>query len=379
MNNIKNLKIILIIITLLLLAACGGKTTVINGVASKGIITNGTVTVFALNSDGSKGLQLGTGSTDATGAYSISLGSYSGPVIVEAYGGYTDEATGLPMFVPASAPLRAAMANATGTVFLPVTALTELAVRQAGTLTPRNITTANTLISDLFKVDIVTTAPVAPTSSAFQSSTTTQSQKDYALILAAVSQQMQTGGGNLAATLTTLNSGISQTGMTPETASIIRTAVSDFIANPTNQTGVTTVDGTPLQSVGATTMKLIIVLQGSAAASVKGIQATIKLPAGVTLRAELAGGVLNGVITPAANSPSGIIDGKYYAVSIDSQTTLTLGYGTSGNLTAGDILILNADLLPGFAAPASSAFTFSSSKLIDFTGNVVNEASLTLR
>lgn len=384
MNRIKQ---ILIIITLLLLAACGSggggmpttDGTVIQGVASKGIITNGTVTVFALNADGSKGAQLGTGSTDGAGAYNIFIGSYTGPVMVEAYGSYTDEATGLPLTVPASAPLRAVMAHAAGTVSLSVTPLTDLAVRQAGALTTQNITTANALISDLFKVDIIATAPAAPTSGAFQSSATTQAQKDYALVLAAVSQQMQTGGTSLATTLTTLNNGISQAGMDQQTAATLATAINSFIANPVNQTGVTTVAGTSLQTVGATSMKLTVVLQGAAAASVKGIQTTITLPAGVVLRTEATGEVMSGDITQAANTPTGTIIGKYTVAANGAPASVTIGFPTTGNLTAGDVLILNADLLPGVSAPTAAAFIFSGSKLVDADGNSVGGASLALR
>lgn len=363
MNSIKS---ILLIVSLSILAACGGgggggddtqpAGTVINGVASKGIITSGTVTVFALNADGSKGVQLGTGSTDGSGAYSIPIGSYAGPVMVEAYGGYTDEATGLPMTVPAGAPLRAGMANASGAVSLSVTPLTDLAVRQAGILTSQNIITANALISDLFKVDISST-PAAPTAGAFQASTTTQTQKDYALVLAAVSQQMKTGGADLATTLATLNSGISPAGMNQATAAAITTAVSDFIANTNNRTGVTSVAGTSLQTIGATTMKLTIALQGSTATSVKGFLAAIKFPSGVTLRADLAGALLNGAVTLTPNAPSGYVEGKYFAVGMDNQATVNLGYMSSGNLAAGDMLIINADLAPGVAAPTAEAFT----------------------
>jgi hypothetical protein len=377
------------IVLLSLLAACGGgggtksNTTptvaVIKGVASKGIIANGTVTVFALNADGSKGAQLGTGSTDGTGAYSISIGSYTGPVIAEAYGGYTDEATGLPMTVPALAPLRAVLANVSGTVSLSVTPLSDLAVRQAGTLTAQNIAAANTLISDLFNVDIVATAPVAPSAGAFQASTTTQAQKDYAIALAAISQQMQTGGTDLAATLSSLNSGISAAGMTPQTAATIIAAGNNFIAGPKNLTGVTSIADTSLQTVGSTTMKLNVVLQGSAAASVKGIQATINFPAGAVLKADATGKLLSGVMTPATGTPSVNIEGKYTAVSGAAPATVTVAFVTSNNLTAGDFVTLTVDLSPSTSVPAASAFIISSSKLVDADGVVVSGASLALR
>ena len=379
-------KHILAITFIFLLAACGGggggdtpaAVTVVKGVASKGLITNGTVTVFALNADGSKGLLLGTGSTDGSGAYSISTGSYTGPIVAEAYGSYTDEATGLPATVPASAPLRAAIANATGAVSLSVTPLTDLALRQAGTLTGQNITTANTQISNLFKVDITTTLPVAPTVAAFQAATTTQAQRDYALALAAVSLLMQTSGNDLSTTLSSLSSGISQTGMTQQTSATITAAVDSFITSPKNLTGVTSIAETSLQSIGATSMKLTVVLQGSGSASVKGIQGTITLPSGVTMKADATGKLLSGVMTPATGTPSGSLDGKYSAAN-GTPATVTFGYITSGNLTAGNFIILTADVSPGTSVPAVSAFVISSSKLVNTDGVAVSEASLALR
>jgi hypothetical protein len=382
-----SIRLTLALVPLLLLASCGGgapvapapQATVINGVASKGAITNGTVTVYALESDGSKGVQLGTGSTNGNGGYSISIGGYKGLVMVEAYGAYTDEATGVPLNVPATAPLRAALANASGTVSLSVTPLTDLAVQQAGPLTAQNVTAANALISDLFKVDIVATLPVAVTASAFQATGTTQAQKDYALALAAVSQQMQTSGGDLAATLSSLNSGISATGMNAQTVTTITAAVNDFIANPSNQTGVTTVANSALQSVGSTSMKLALVLTGSSAASVRGVQTKITFPAGVTLRADSTGSILNGVMTQAANTPAGLSTGRFAAAGNGAAASATLAFVTTGTLLAGDFVTLNADLASGVSAPGAVAFALSGSKLVDAYGNVVSGASLSLR
>jgi hypothetical protein len=321
------------------------------------------VTVYALKADGSKGAQLGTGSTDANGAYSISIGSYSGPVVVEAYGGYTDEATGKPMTVPVTAPLRAALPTASGSVSLSVTPLTDLAVRQAGTLTAANIGTANTLITNLFKVpEITSTAPT---------------QKDYALTLGAVSQLMQTGGGTLEATLAILNSGISPAGMSAGTVADIKAATTTFIASPNNKTGVTSIADTSLQNIGssATSMKLTLVLQGSGAASVRGIQATITLPTGVVLRADANGATSSGVVTAAASAPSGYIESKYTAAS----ATVTLGFITDKSMVAGELLTLTADLSAGVSASAAVAFTLSAVKLIDADGKVVSGASLLLQ
>lgn len=389
-----NIQRVLAIISIFLLAACGGgggdstpsvttpitptASTVVSGLASKGIIAGGLVKLFALNADGSKGTQLGQDTTKSDGTYSINLGSYTGPVIVEASGTYTDEATGQPKTISAEAPLRAALGSTSGNVTLPVTPLTDLAVRQAGALTPDNITAANTLISSTFKVDIINTIPAAPTSEAFQSTTTTQAQKDYSMILAAVSQQMQTSGSDLATTLTTINSGISSAGMNAQTAATITSAATTFIANPNNQTTVTTIAGSTLETIGSTTLKLTLTLQGSSASTVKGIQVAITLPTGASVKADSTKNVLDGVITVTGSATNSSTVGNYTAATATSPATLLIGLMSSTTLSAGDVIILNYDLAAGSSVPAATAFTLSAPKLVATGGVAVSGASLAL-
>lgn len=385
-----NIQRILLIISLSLLAACGGggtsgttggtatpAATVIKGVASKGVITNGTVTVYALTASGAKGAQLGTGSTDGSGAYSIAIGSYSGPVVVEAHGSYTDEATGLIKTVPAATPLRAALAGASGTVTLPVTPLTELAVQQAGTLTAANISAANSLVSSSFKLDIIATVPVAATAAAFQSGSATQAQKDYALTLAAVSQQMQSSGTDLSTTLSAINSGITSAGLTTQTAAAITGAASTFIASPANQTGTTTLAGTTLQSL--TTMKLSVAVQGSAAATVKGVQATIELPAGATVRSDAEGKLLPAIITAIGSAAGSSVDGSYAAATAAHPATVTIGLISTAALSEGRVVELTVDLPPGSTVPSAGAFTITASRLVASGGVTASGASLALQ
>src|ERR1039457_1633317 len=154
MNHVKHF----IFVALMgLLAACGGggggssssTNTSVNGVASKGIITKGTVTVYPVSADGVRGGTPLTSGAINNGVYSVNIGAYSGAIIIEASGVYLDEATGAELTVPASAPLRAALDYVTtGKSFsVPVTPLTDLAYRQAGPLTPANIRAANDQIS----------------------------------------------------------------------------------------------------------------------------------------------------------------------------------------------------------------------------------------
>ncbi|HNQ36132.1 MAG TPA: hypothetical protein PKN80_08740, partial [bacterium] len=133
------LGIILAAVTLAFAAGCGGGgggssvrlDTNLLGLASKGPIEGGTVSIYALDAAGNQGALLGTAITDDDGSYSIDIGGYQGNVLVQVTGGtYLDEATNLP--VAFAGTLRAALTNVTGTVSVAVTPLTELAVLQAG-------------------------------------------------------------------------------------------------------------------------------------------------------------------------------------------------------------------------------------------------------
>ncbi|KAB0671459.1 hypothetical protein F6V30_02445 [Oryzomonas sagensis] len=390
MNVIKGLVLLGMVLAL---SACGSgdygnsASTVVSGVASAGIISGGTVKVFAAYSSANEvKKQLGsTGTTDANGIYKIDIGSYTGPVIVEVTGGsYTDEATSpSTMTIPAAAPLRAAVNAAGGPLSVAVTPLTELALRLAKTagnkLTKTNIDAANSMISQLFKMDIIATLPVAPTATAF--SAATQAQKDYALALATISQFMKTNSStDLSAQLGVLLEGIGlTTGMSAGTTTNLTTALSAFLADTThNQTGVTTVFDTGLQNIGTTTMTLTLALSGTNVASVKAIQTTINLPTGIKVRAHAitSGEPLDGVLTPLAGSTSSLLNGSY--TSTTTPATLKLNFATAGtgNLVAGDIIRVVFDVTQGTVAPLASAFSLTNTVLVD--ANTADVTGVTL-
>ncbi len=164
----------------------GGSTTV-SGVASKGPIKGGSVKVYKIV-DGKKGDLLGSDNTSNTGSYSIDIGNYTGPVLIEVKGGsYKDEATGKNIDLMFS--LRAAIGDVSGDTKVYVTPLTELAVRKAepGGLTSGKIDASNKLISQLLGTDITKTLPVNVTDKD-ACDNATDSQKEYGLLLAALSQ-----------------------------------------------------------------------------------------------------------------------------------------------------------------------------------------------
>jgi len=247
----KYLRSLLLLFALAALAGCGGGGNNIpaadykvTGTASKGPIDGGTVEVFALLADGTKGDLLGTATTGADGSFTIGVGNYSGAALVEVTGGsYVDEATGLTV---TNILMRAAIPDVTSTVSVAVTPLTELAVAYAegiGGLTVDNITTSNTLVSDLFGgVDIVATEPVDVLSA--PSGATTQEQIDYGLMLAALSQMVENDPAivDVSQLMNILSADLSD-GVLDETGSMLITALGDFVSSPDNATGTTSLAG----------------------------------------------------------------------------------------------------------------------------------------
>lgn len=203
------------------LAGCGGggggdpvappvvAVNTVSGVASKGPLSGASLCAYAIT-NGSKGAPIGSCvQSPATGAYTLDLGTYTGPVLLEATGGsYVDEATGTTLTL--ATPLRSVLPNFTGgSTSAAVTALTELAYQLAaastGGLTAANAQSAQATVQSNFGVaDILATQPVDALS---LPAGATADQKAYALALATVSQylQAQPAGATLAGALQTID------------------------------------------------------------------------------------------------------------------------------------------------------------------------------
>jgi hypothetical protein len=395
MHNIKKLAAFALIV--LLLAACGGgggggnfsnnsaspptltpnasTDTVISGMASKGPV-NGKVVIYAINADGSRGTLLKNDVPIVKGSYSANIGKYAVPVLIEVSGSYTDEATG--KTITLDSPLRAALANASGTINAAVTPLTELAVQKAGTLTAANINTSNKLISDIFKFDIITTLPVDPTAAAVAEAE--QNQKEYTLALAAISQLSLTRSEPLATTLAGIAASISTSGMSSQTATNFQKAINDFISSSKNQTGITDIAATSLAKInGGTIASFTLALQGSFAANaIKGIQFEVVIPPGLTLRSDAtSGATLSGIVSasPATVAAAASLLSWYNP----SDGVLHLGMTTSKGLGAGDLETITFDTVPGWALPAAAAFSVRNIKAVDGTSATINGVAVTVR
>ncbi len=196
----------------LLLFGCGGDSGgsdgatpgvngTITGTAVKGPVSGATVTAFAING-GMMGAQLGNGTTDAQGNFTMSIGAYSGPIMLRMRGGtYTDEMTGASMTMQSGDIMTSIMPQAiagsvmSGVQITPLTSMAQaMAQAMSGGMTPANITVANTAMGNYFSVgDILYTHPMNPLTPG-SGTGATQDMRNYGMVLAAMSQYASTIG-----------------------------------------------------------------------------------------------------------------------------------------------------------------------------------------
>jgi hypothetical protein len=379
----EKLSIVVLMLCLLALTACsggGGGTpdSSVSGVASKGIIRNGTIKVYALNADGSKGALLKETVTDNNGAYRAELGSYRGAILVEASGSYTDEATGSTKTIAPDAPLRAALENPSGSATLAVTPLTEMAVQRGEDALSHRIRIAeiaanNALIATAFKVDITGTLPVdalAATPAA------TQAQKEYALLLAAFSGLMQSRGKDLPAVIADIRASLgADNRLTVPLAAQLQAALAGFAASGVNRTGISDVSATPLITIGGNTRPLIISVAG-ATSPLAGIELLVTLPPGVTVKSD-AKGILPGSSLQASGSALGsaLIAGSYTPATAAMRGKVKLALISTTGFSAGAFATLQCDVAPD-AVPLAGDFSLTLLDAVDSQKNPLTGLSL---
>ncbi|GFO56785.1 hypothetical protein GMSM_37920 [Geomonas sp. Red276] len=338
--------------------------TVITGVAAKGVIAGGIINIYAPSSAGdlSGRILLKSTSTDNSGRFNVELGSYSGIVEVEVSGTYTDEATGSQLSIGAGT-LRAAavVGNAGDTVAVTVTPLTELAVRHAlsGTfLTEASVKAANALISNLFQIDIMAVAPVAANLPAM--TTASQAQKDYTIMLAAISK-WAASAGSLQAVLDACDHDLSATNrLSAATAAQFQAALQSFLSDSVhNQTGVT-VASQALADVGKFTGVLTLSTQGTATAPITSLQATVTLPAGVAVKRDASGALMASASGVAAQAAA-------FGKNLTSPTTLVLALISSPGFGVGEFASITYVADPG-VIPTASDFAIGNVAITGFDG-----------
>jgi hypothetical protein len=96
----------------------------LSGVVAISPVANSTITVYSVI-NGQKGTPIASATSDSTGAYRVSLGTYSGLVLLEAIGGnYTDPASGVRLTL--GVPLRSVATVAQGNTVAIISPVTEL-------------------------------------------------------------------------------------------------------------------------------------------------------------------------------------------------------------------------------------------------------------
>jgi hypothetical protein len=279
----KSLRILLASIGLSFLAACGGGgdggaagtpvSGVISGTATKGPMNGATVTALGIGG-GQAGARIGSATTDASGNFTMGIGGYAGPVMLQVSGGsFTDEATGttMPMapgdVMTVAMPTVAAGSTTSGVQVTPVTAMAQtLAQHMSGGMTDANIAAANTAMGNYFSVsDILHTQPMNPMVVGAGAGAS-QDSRDYGMTLAAMSQYAKSLNMTISSAMVTAMSadatdgvmdgknggnpismpmgGMMGANMMASTSgtSSLATAMTSFIGSPANASGLRAAD-----------------------------------------------------------------------------------------------------------------------------------------
>jgi hypothetical protein len=343
--------------TSLALTACGGGgggggsgggtppppvSGTVSGSAVKGPVTGATVTAYGI-SGGTTGAKITSASTDAQGNFSLSVGAYTGPVMLQmSDGSYTDEASGSGMsmlsgdVMTAVLPTMTAGATVSGIQMTPLTSMAQtMAQHRTGGMTDANITAANTAVGSYFMVnDIMHTVPMNPLT-ANSGGAASQDQINYGMTLAAMSQQATDQGMSSSSAMVTAMMGDASDGVMdgkmsgnavmmggmgmgmamPATAgtSGMASAMSAFVASAQNHSGV----------AAATVQPLMGQLNGSNGQMMGG---------GAVVNGSMSGKVFNGNMSQATVTAyavsNGTVGAQIASTAANSQGAFTMSLGT---------------------------------------------------
>lgn len=342
-------------------------STVVTGTASKGIIYPGTVVCYGVDATtGTKGsTPLKTVSTKPDGTYSADLGVYSGALIIEVSGTYTDEATNKQVTIDPATPLHTAVDVVDGATNnnrpVAVTALTELAYKQLGNdFSAAKITAANKLVSEIFKVsDIIAVQPVSPTTAVMGGAST--EQQAYTLALATLSRmaEISTADGlaTFAEIMTILDS--FKNDITGSGNSTLGTAnmqaFSAALTAATSPASELSGFGTAvanLSAVGTKTLKLTVSVGNVPTGIQLGtVKVTFALPTGVSIRTDESGKALDSMIAATGTIAPGttVMAGNYQP----SGNALIISLVNTTGFRDGDCMTVTLDVTPGTTITAS--------------------------
>jgi hypothetical protein len=348
------------------LSGCGGgsptPSTVLTGMASKGPIRAGTVKVFAIRSGvEDMSAPIGLGDTDAGGNYTVDVGSYKGPLVVEVTGGsYKDEVSGTS--VALKAPLRTVIANAmTGRTKVAVTPFTELAYKKAKgggpQLTTASIDAANASIAASFNLtDIVSTLP--------DLSGTAEDQKKYAAACGSFAQLVNDNKGSnetlddaLPRLLNQMGDEMEKSGgFSLDSIGKLNDAITKFSTSGKNQTGST------IAPLPAPTGGFLKLATSGNAGTIGAIDVAVNLPAGVTVKANSATGEITSGDVVTVSGVAAVGDNKLVSAKFTSGSPAQLHIAlinTTG-FGPGEFVTIKFDMAAGGSFPANaSAFSIA--------------------
>jgi hypothetical protein len=245
----------------------------LSGTAFNGPMSSATVMAYAIH-NGAMGAQIAGMATDGQGHFTLPLGGYAGPVMLQVMAGsYIDEATGTTMTMGAGdamsamLPTVASGASVTGIWVTPVTSMAQTrAMGMSGGMTDANIVAANKAMGDYFSVsDILHVQPMNPMV-AGAGAGASQDARSCGITLAAMSQYAKglnmsnssamvtammrdaadgiMDGRNGAGQISMSMGGMMGSGMMAATAgtSSLATAMTDFMNSAANASGMTAAD-----------------------------------------------------------------------------------------------------------------------------------------
>jgi len=167
----------------------------ISGTATKGPVAGATMTAYAIES-GAIGHVLGSAITGAQGDFSISMDSFSGPVMLRMTGGhFMDEARGIDMSMQQGDVMTAMVPSVlegsvtSGIQVTPLTSMAQaMAQRMTGGMSAANITLANPAIGCYFMVgDILHVHPINPLTPS-TGNPPIPDERNYGMVMAAMAQ-----------------------------------------------------------------------------------------------------------------------------------------------------------------------------------------------
>ena len=371
------------------IGALGNPHAVIAGVVSKGPVAGAQVCAKAIDPAGTPQSQIGTCvQTDSAGAYSLDLGTYAGAVLLTAtHGTYTDEASGVPVTLDASAGTTglhsAISAVASGPNTAAITPLTEVAYQvamQSRGLNSGGILAAQTLVQTNFSVpDIV---GVLPIDALHVPANPDPKALAYALAQATISQYVldQSGSGvTLASALSTLTACLA----TQASSSCGSGSSSLGIALMAAQTHFTAAAGHP----GYASIALNLATFGTTSGSGSGSTGSSGLPLNLLAGSSIGSGtVLDGpasvALIPDPASVTVDAAGNVYVADsfsatirkVSVQGSVTTIAGVAGSHGYGDGPGASAQ----FSSPSAIAFGAACNCLYvsDTANNVIRSVSL---